>query len=160
MGSPYASELRTYLLSISNENYNFLLHCLGFFQVQMDSRWKIRRSQLRLTALFQSPLLRASCWWNNFGCPSSFQTCVISPLVLFFAFSDHLFDFGSIFFKGYRRCKTIYCNKMALDCNCAFRYILVISLYYISSFSRYLNFYVFVKSTNFKICDVIISIAT
>ena len=47
--------------------------------------------------------------------------------------------------------KALFCNKMDLDCNC---------LIFYDSFLRYLNFGVFVKSTNFKVSDVIISIVT
>ena len=44
--------------------------------------------------------------------------------------------------KGYLRHKTIFGNKVALDV------------------SRYINFCIFVKSTDFKTCDVTTDIAT
>ena len=61
------------------------------------------------------------------------------------------------FIKGYLRYKTIFCHKVALD-------VELVNFFIWSknnvSFTRYLNFCVFVKSTHFKICDVIINIAT
>ena len=58
-------------------------------------------------------------------------------------------------FKGYLCYKTIFCNKVALNAQLIFfiwrRNVL---------FSRYLDFCVFVKSIDFKIYDIIISIAT
>ena len=61
------------------------------------------------------------------------------------------------FLKGYLRYKTIFCNKVALDAQLMNFFIWNKNNV---SFSRYLDFCVSVKSTNFKICDVMISIAT
>ena len=60
------------------------------------------------------------------------------------------------YFKGYLHCKTIFCHKVALDAQLMNFFIWNKNNI---SFSRYLDFRVFVKSTDFKICDVIISIA-
>ena len=59
--------------------------------------------------------------------------------------------------KGYLRHRTILCHKVALDVK--------LMIFFIwrennVSFSRYLYFCVFVKSSDFKICDAIISIGT
>ena len=59
-------------------------------------------------------------------------------------------------FKGYLRYKTIFCHQVALDAQLMNFFIWNKNNV---SFSRYLDFRVFVKSTNFKICDVIISTA-
>ena len=72
--------------SVFSEYYNFLMCYLR----------QLKLSKHRLAALFESPLLRSSCSWNNFG-RSSFQTCIISSLVFFFTFSDHFFYFRPIF---------------------------------------------------------------
>ena len=61
-----------------------------------------------------------------------------------------------VMIKGYLRYKTILCHKIALDVE--------LMNFFISrknnvSFSRYRDFCVFVKSADFKICDVIIDIA-
>ena len=58
--------------------------------------------------------------------------------------------------KGYLRYTTIFDNKVALD-----QWLLNFFIRRKSNvlFPRYLAFYVFVKSTNFKICDVTIGIA-
>ena len=45
-GYPNQSKSRPCLLSVSNENYNYILLYLGFCCVQMVPRSKIRRSQL------------------------------------------------------------------------------------------------------------------
>ena len=58
--------------------------------------------------------------------------------------------------KGYLSYKTIFCNKVALDVKLMTFFIWRKSNV---SFSRYLHFCVFVKSTDFKICDVIVGIA-
>ena len=59
--------------------------------------------------------------------------------------------------NGYLHYKTIFCHKGALD-------LQLMNFFIWSknnvSFSRYLDFCVFVKSTDFEICDVIINIAT
>ena len=57
-------------------------------------------------------------------------------------------------FKGYLRYKTIFCNKVALDVK-LMNFLFEKNV----SFSRYPDFRVLVKSTNFKIRDVIIDIA-
>ena len=44
--------------------------------------------------IFKSSILRASCWWNNFG-SSSFQTRVIPGLVSLFTLSNHFLAFDS-----------------------------------------------------------------
>ena len=60
-------------------------------------------------------------------------------------------------FKGYLHYKTIFCHKVALDAQ-------LMNFFVWSKnnvlFTRYLDFCVFVKSTDIKICDFIISIAT
>ena len=60
-------------------------------------------------------------------------------------------------FKGYLRYNSVFCHKVALD-------VQLMNLFIWNknnvSFSRYLDFCVFLKSADFKICDVIISIAT
>ena len=62
----------------------------------------------------------------------------------------------SLWFKGYLCYRTIFCHKVALD-------VQLMNFFIWSKnnvlLSRYLDFFVFVKSTDFKICDVIISIA-
>ena len=60
-----------------------------------------------------------------------------------------------LYCKGYIRYKTIFCHTVALDVQLMFLFEVKIV-----SFTRYLDFCVYVKSTDFKICDVIISIAT
>ena len=105
-----------------------------------------RGRSLGLAALFQKPLLRASCWWNNFG-HSWFQTRVILPLVLFLAFSDHFLTLD-LFLKVTSAVKLFFAIKWP--------YIVTsLLMIFYASFSRYLNFCVFVKSTNSKFCDVI-----
>ena len=58
-------------------------------------------------------------------------------------------------FKGYLHYKTIFCHEVACD---------VQFMNFVNKgkndvlFSRYLDFCVFVKSTDFKICDTIINI--
>ena len=61
------------------------------------------------------------------------------------------------YFKGYLRYKTIFCHKVVLDAQLMNFYIWDKNNVL---FSRYLDFCVYVKSTDFKICDVIICIAT
>ena len=72
-------------------------------------------------------------------------------------FLKDIFSLWVTVFKGYLRYKTIFCYKVALD-------VQLMNFFIWSennvSFTRYLDFYVFVKSTNSKICDVIISIPT
>ena len=58
--------------------------------------------------------------------------------------------------KGYLCYKSIFPHKLALEVYLMNFFIWRKNI----SFSRYLDFCVFVKSTNFKICDVIIGIAT
>ena len=60
-------------------------------------------------------------------------------------------------FKGYLCNKTIFCHNVALDGQLMGFFIWRIM---IVSFSRYLGFSVFVRSTDFKTYDVIIGIAT
>ena len=59
--------------------------------------------------------------------------------------------------RSYLRDKTIFCNKVTLD-------VLLMNLLFEEknniSFLRHLDFCVFVKSTGFKICDIIIGIPT
>ena len=57
--------------------------------------------------------------------------------------------------KGYLHYKSIFCQKVPLDVSLMNFFIWRKNV----SFSRYLVFCVFIKSTNFKICDVIIDIA-
>ena len=61
------------------------------------------------------------------------------------------------FFKGYLCYKTIFCHKVALDAQLLNFFIWSKNN---ASVSRYLDFCAFAKSTDFKICDAIISIAT
>ena len=56
--------------------------------------------------------------------------------------------------KGYLRYKTIFCHKVDLDAKLMNFFIWSKNV----SFSRYQDFCVFVKSTSFEICDVIINI--
>ena len=64
---------------------------------------------------------------------------------------------GLIIIKSYLRYKIIFCHKVALDV-----WLMIFFIWRKNNVSllRYLDFYVFVKSTNFKICDVIIGITT
>ena len=57
-GYPNWSKSRTYLLSIFNEKYNYLLCYLDFFQAHMGPGSKIQRSLLRLAPLFQQLLIK------------------------------------------------------------------------------------------------------
>ena len=61
------------------------------------------------------------------------------------------------FLKGYVRYKTIFCYKVAFHV-----YLINFFIWRENdvSFSRYLGFCDFVKSTDLKICDVIIGIAS
>ena len=55
--------------------------------------------------IFKSSILRASCWWNNFG-SSSFQTRFIPGLVSLFTLSNYflaLDPFLSIISKGWNK---------------------------------------------------------
>ena len=62
---------------------------------------------------------------------------------------------SSCLFNGYLCCETILCHKLALDV-----YLMNLFIWRKNvSFPRYQDFCVFIKSVDFKICDVIISIA-
>ena len=87
--------------------------------------------------------------------------CNSSFLVLFYC-QENVFWFSQekcriVLIKGYLRYKANICHKVALD-------VQLMNFFVWSknnvSLSKYLDFCVFVKSTDFKICDVIISIAT
>ena len=84
------------------------MHYLDFFQVQMGPGSQIKRSQLRLAALFNSALLRASFLSQNFS-HSSFQFCNILALrlLLLFLVSFLILDLF-LKVKIYLRCKTFF----------------------------------------------------
>ena len=100
-------------------------------------------------------------WWMSLkkNIPLSFASksfCALSlcnsPRYPAFNLTDPL----GVAVKGYLRCKTIFCNKVAPDVLLMHFFIWRKSN---ALFSRYLQFCVFVKSTDFKIGDVIIGIA-
>ena len=119
------SKSRPYVLSIFSENCdNFLLY-LCFFQVQMGSVSKIKRSQLRLALLFQKPLIKGKIL-VKVSVVAHFKLAFFLALMSFFTFSDNFFDFGPIFkchtqkmeiINWISRCRTLYwifCKKNSL----------------------------------------------
>ena len=65
-------------------------------------------------------------------------------------------DWKLIILKGYLCYKTFFCSKLALDVWLMYFFIWMKNNV---SFSRYLDFCVFVKCMDLKICDIIINIA-
>ena len=86
LGYPDQSKLRPYLVSIFNENYNFLICYLGGFLLQMGSGSKLKRSQLRLASLFKKPLIKNQLLMKQFRSKfiSSSRCCTFSAVVCFF----------------------------------------------------------------------------
>ena len=99
-------------------------------------------------------LLKRNCLYETFS--SNFLRNH-SFKVLWVASWDRLYNKATLSkFKGYLRYKTILCYKVTLDMQLMNFFIWRKNNVL---FSRYRDFCVFVKPTNFKICDVIINIA-
>ena len=119
-------------------------------------------------------LVKFFFFWNNFCCNVSiFSAKSVSDLIsnwlydlldIWAASFNKFYDKISIDFrlKGHLPYKkNTFCHKVALD---AFFFLFKEKIWIFSlekkvSFSRYLDFRVFVKFTNFEICDVIKNIA-
>ena len=120
-------------------------------------------------------LVKFFFFWNNFCCNVSiFSAKSVSDLIsnwlydlldIWAASFNKFYDKISIDFrlKGHLPYKkNTFCHKVALDAFFFFLFkekIWIFSLEKKVSFSRYLDFRVFVKFTNFEICDVIKNIA-
>ena len=122
----------------------------------------------------QLQLLVKIFFWNNFCCSISiFSAQSVSDLISNWIY-DLLDIWAASFNKFYGKIsidfrlkghlpykKNTFCHKVALD---AFFFLFKEKIWIFSlekkvSFSRYLDFRVFVKFTNFEICDVIKNIA-
>ena len=134
----------------------FLLNTFQWLHLQIlwNFIFKIKLKSKLLCALIWKT---TSCWlfWNK-------KILLIRLTPIFVSLRNRPIDCKSIdcfrcgvaiCLKGYLCCKTIFCHKVALDVQSMNFFIWNENN---ASFSRYLDFYVFVKSTDFKICDVII----
>ena len=86
---------RPYLVSISNEKYNYFLRYLAFFWGKRGPKPKNGEVRSQVSTTF-SEVPPSGLTHGLTQCRSSWQTEVIPALVSFFGFGTHFFDFGPV----------------------------------------------------------------